>query len=133
MLLEKTSKTDNISLQQIINRILLLTYGYQDSFPSEYVPTLDNDTLSTINTQPSNVQDAQWILIANCCQKLYFPDSHGRKKYSIIKLQYEQMTPEPLQSHPSACGFYTLHTAFHLLKFRQETTGVYDVNVFSFI
>ena len=67
-------------------------------------------------------------------QKLYFTDSLGRKKYSSLKQQYEQMMPEPLQSHPSVCGFYTIYIAFHLFKFRQEEiTGVYDVNVLSFI
>ena len=38
--------------------------------------------------------------------------------------------PAPLQSHPNVCGFYTIHAAFHLFKFRQEEiTGVHDVNV----
>ena len=42
--------------------------------------------------------------------------------------------PEPLQSHPSVCGFDTIYAAFHLFKFRQErNTGAHDVNVFSFI
>ena len=44
------------------------------------------------------------------------------------------MVPEPLQSHPSFCGFYEIYAAFHLFKFRQqEITGVHDVNVLSFI
>ena len=73
-------------------------------------------------------------MIANSRQKLYFADSLGRKKYSFLKQQYEQMMPEPLPSHPSVCGFYTIYAAFHLFIFRQEeTTGVHDVNVLSFI
>ena len=65
---------------------------------------------------------------------LFTYDSFGRKKYSFLKQQYEQMMPEPLQSHPSVCGFYTVYAAFHLFKFRQEEiTGVHDVNVLSFI
>ena len=80
------------------------------------------------------MQGEHWIMIANCRQKLYFADSLGRKKYSFLKQQYEQMMPEPLQSHPSVCGFYTIYAAFHLFKFRQEEiTGVHDVNVLSFI
>ena len=55
-LLKKTSKMDNISLQQLINRVPLLKYRYRGSFPSIYVPTLDNDTFTIINTQPSSVQ-----------------------------------------------------------------------------
>ena len=48
--------------------------------------------------------------------------------------QYEQMMPEPLQSHPSVCGFYTIYATFHLFKFWQEDiTGVHDVNVISFM
>ena len=125
---------DNVSLQQIINRIPLLKYRYRGSFPSDNVPTLDNDTFAIINTQPSNMQGEHWIMIANSRQKLFFADSLGRKKDSFLNQQYEQMMPEPLQSHPSVCGFYTIYAAFHLFKFRQEeTTGVHDVNVLSFI
>ena len=70
VLLEKTSKMDNVSLQQIINRIPLLKYRYRGSFPSDYVPTLDNDTFAIINTQTSNMQGEHWIMIANSRQKL---------------------------------------------------------------
>ena len=125
---------DIFALQQIINRILLLKFRYLRSFPSDYVPTLDIDTFAIINTQPSNMQGEHWIMIANSRQKLYFADSLGRKKYSFFKQQYEQMMPEPLQSLPSVCGFYTIYSAFHLFKFRhEEITGVHDVNVLSFI
>ena len=107
---------------------------YRGFFPSDYVPTLDNDTFAIINTQPSNMQVEHWIMIANCRQKLYFADSLGGKKYSFLKQQFEQMMPEPLQSHPSVCGFNTVYAAFHLFEFRQEEiTGVHDVNVLSFI
>ena len=125
---------DDVSLQQIINRIPLLKYRYRGSFPSDYIPTLENDTFAIINTQPSNMQCEHWIMVANPCQKLYFADSLGRRKYSFLKQHYEQMIPEPLQSHPSVCGFYTIYAAFHLFDFRkEETTGVHDVNVLSFI
>ena len=125
---------DNVSLQQIINRIPLLKYRYRGSFPSDYVPTLENDTFAIINTQPSNMQGEHWIKIANSRQKMFFADSLVRKMYSFLKQQYEQMLQEPLQSHPSVCGFYTIYAAFHLFKFRQEEiTGVHDVNVLSFI
>ena len=80
------------------------------------------------------MQGEHWRMIANSCQNLYFADSLGREKYSFFKQHYEQMMPEPLQSHPSVCGFYTIYAAFHLFKFRQEEiTGVHDVNVLSFI
>ena len=76
------------------------------------------------------MQGEHWTMIANSPQMLYFADSLGRKKYSFLKQHYEQMMPEPLQSHPSVCGF----AAFDLFKFRQEEiTGVQDVNVPSFI
>ena len=134
VLLEKTSKIDIVSVQQISNRISLLKYRYRGFFPSDYVPTLDNDTFAIINTQPSNMQGEHWILIAKSCQILYFADFLGRKKYSFLKQPYEQMMPEPLQSHPRVCGFYTIYAVFHLFKFRQEEiTGVHDVNVLSFI
>ena len=121
-------------LQQKINRILLLKYWYRSYFPSDYVPTLDKDTFANINTQLSNMQGEDWIMIANSCQILYFADPLGRKKYSFLEQQYEQMMPEPLQTYPSVCGFYTIYAAFHLFKFRQEeSTGVHDVDVLSFI
>ena len=73
-------------------------------------------------------------MIAKSRQILYFKDTLGRKKYSFLKQQYEQMIPEPLQSHPSVYCFYTIYAAFHLFKFRQEEiTGVHDVKVLSFI
>ena len=134
MLLEKTSKMNNVSLQQIINRIPILKYWHRGSFLSDYVPFLDNDTFAISNTQPIKMQGEQWIRIANSCQILYFAYSLGRKKYSFLKQQYEQMMPEPLQSHPSVCDCYTIYAAFHLFKFRQEEiTGVHDDNVLSFI
>ena len=80
------------------------------------------------------MQGEHWKLIVNSLQKLYFADSLGRKKYSFLKLQDEEMMPEPLRSHPSVCSFYTIYAAFHLFKFRhEEITGVHDVNVLSFI
>ena len=113
-------KTDNFALQQNINRIPQLKFRYLGSFPSDYVPTLDNDTFAIINTQPSKIQGEHWIIIANFRHELYFADSLGRKKYSFPKQHYKQMMPAPLQSHPSGCGFYTIYAAFHLFKFRQE-------------
>ena len=59
-------------------------------------------------------------MIAKSCQILYFADSLGRERYRFLKQHHEQMMPEPLQSHPSICGFYTIYAAFHLFKFRQE-------------
>ena len=75
--MEKTSKMEIVSLHQIINRIPLLKYRYRGSSPSDFVPTFDNDTFAIINTQPSNMQGAHWIMIANSRQKLYFADSLG--------------------------------------------------------
>ena len=125
---------NNVSLLQTINRIPLLKYQYRGSFPSDHVPTLDNDTFAIINKQPSNMQGEHWIMIAKSRQIFFFADSLGRKKYSFLKQHYEKMMPEPLQSHPSVCSFYTIYAAFNLFKFRQEEiTGFHDVNVLSFI
>ena len=81
-------------------------------------------------------QSAGWTLDNDCklSSNFVFADSLGRKKCSFLKQQYEQMTPEPLQSHPSVCGLYTISAAFHLSKIRQEEiTGVHDVKIPSFI
>ena len=75
---KKTSKMDNVSLQQIINPIPLLRYRYRGYFLSDYVSTLDNDTFAIINMQPSNMQGEHWIMIANSRQFLYFADSLDR-------------------------------------------------------
>ena len=73
-------------------------------------------------------------MIVNSRQKLYFADSLARKNYNFLKQQYELMMPEPLQTHPSVCGVYTIYAAFYLFKFWQEKiTGVHDVDVISFI
>ena len=75
------------------------------------------------------MQVERWMMIANSSQILYFADFFGRKKYSLLKRQYEQMLPEPLQSDPCVCGFYTMYAACHLFKFQQkEITGVHEVN-----
>ena len=103
-------------------------------FPSGYVPTLDKETFAIIITQASNMQGEHWIMIANFRQIKQFADSLGRKKYSFLKQQYAQMLRQPLQSHHSVCGFYTVYAAFHVFKFRlEEVTGVHDVIVLSFI
>ena len=110
---------ENFAVQQLINRIPLLKFRYLGSFPSDYRPTLDNDTFAIINTQASNMQGEHWIMIANFRHEFYFADSLGCKGYSFLNNQhYKQMMPAPLQSHPSVCGFYTIYAAFHLFKFR---------------
>ena len=80
MLSERISEMDNFSLQQVLNRIPLLKYRYRGSFPSDYVPTPDNDTFAIINTQPSDMQVEHWIMIGKFCQILYFADPLGHKK-----------------------------------------------------
>ena len=129
MLLGKISEMDNVSLQQIINRILLFKYRYLGSLPSNFVSFLPNDTFAITNTQHSNMQVEHCIMIAISCHQLFFEDSLCREKYN-----FHQITPEPLQSHPSVCGSFTIYAAFHLFKFQQDgiTIGHY-VNVISFI
>ena len=125
---------DNVALRRILNRIPLLKYRYNVSFPSHYVPTLPNDTFAIINTQPSNMQGEHWIMIAKLRHRLYFADSLGRKAYNFLRRNYKRMIPEWLQLHQSLCGFYTIYAAFLLFKFGQEEiTGVHDLNVLSFI
>ena len=74
------------------------------------------------------MQGKHWIMIATSCQSLFLPDSFCRDLYSFFKQTYKEMLPEPLQSHPSVCGFYTAYAGFLLFDFRQEvTTGDHDV------
>ena len=63
-----------------INRFSLLKYRYLVSFPSDYVPTLDNDTFAIINTQSSNIQGEHWNMIAKFRHEMCFADNLGGKK-----------------------------------------------------
>ena len=56
------------------------------------------------------------IMIANSRQILFFADSLGRKNYSFLNKHNKRMMPEPLQSHPNVCGFYTINAAFPSLQ-----------------
>ena len=57
----------------------------------------------------------------------YLGDSLGWKNYRFLKQHYQKLMPAPLHFHPSVCGFCTLFTAFHFIKFRQEkVTGAQD-------
>ena len=120
VLLEKISTSDNVSLEQIINRVLTLNYPYLGSFASVYVPTFDNDTFAIINTQPSKKQGEHWVMVAKFCQNMYFSVFLGREKYCFLQKLCKQMMPAQLQSRPSVCGLYTVYAAFYFLKFCQE-------------
>ena len=48
----KKSEMDNISLRQKFNRISLLKYWYLGSFPSDFVSTIDYDSLLTMTLLP---------------------------------------------------------------------------------
>ena len=127
---------DNTSLKHIINRIPLLKYRYMQSFPSDFVPNLPNDTFAIISLQPSKMPGQHWIMIAKFHHELYFANSFGLSinNYLFLKRTYSQMVRKRLQNHPSVCGFNTIYAAFHLFKFQQEEiAGVNDVNVLFFI
>ena len=74
----KNWRKDNVSLHQIITCIARFDYRYLGSFPSDYVPTLDNDTFAIINTQTSNMQGEHRILFAKFRHKEIFADFLGR-------------------------------------------------------
>ena len=118
---------ENVSLQQIVNRLPLLNCKYFGSLPSDYVPILPN---GTVKTQPSKIPGERCEMIANCRHKLYFADYLGPN--SALEQQYKQMMPELLNCPPSICGFYTIYEAFDLFRLRQvEITGFHNVNVIS--
>ena len=136
VLSERIFEMDNTSLKQIVNRIHLLKYRYIGSFPSDFVSNLPNDTFAINNTQPSNTPGEHWIMIAKFHHELYFADSLALSinNYPFLKQNYSQMVRTRLQDHPSVCRFYSVYGAFHLFKFQlEEITGVFDVNVLSFL
>ena len=112
----KKSKMYVVSLQQTVNHIPQIKYQYRSSFLSDYVPTPYNDSFAFINTQPSNMQGEHCIIIANCRRILYVADCLGRKVYSFLNQQSEEMMLEPIATIPSKrlwflhdkCGFPTL-------------------------
>ena len=133
VLLGTISNLDSVSLQQIIKCIRLFKYRYLDSFLWNSVPTFPNATFAVLNTEPSNMQGAQWIMIAKYPHNLYFAESCGREKYRFLKQHYKRMIPKTQHCLPSICNFFTIYAAFHLFKFRQEgITGVHSVDVVSF-
>ena len=79
VLWERIFEMDNNSLEQFVDRILLLKYWYMGSFPSDFAPNLPNDTFAIINTQPSNTPGEHWIMIAKFHHGLFF----GRFSWSI--------------------------------------------------
>ena len=89
--------------------------------------------LSTRNPAIYRVNIGSWL---QTLDKICLLQTLWVRKSTVLSNNehYKQMMPAPLQSHPSVCGFYTIYAAFHLFKFRQEeSTGVHDVNVLSFI
>ena len=123
------SKTEKVSLQQIINRIPLLIYHCLVSFRSDYVPTLENDAFAIMNLQPSNMQIEQCVMIANFCGDLYFEYSPGRKMYLCFKQHYKQIMPAEVQSQPSVFEFYKTYAAFQPFKFYRDEKLEFKFNV----
>ena len=67
MLLERISEMDNVSNKnQSYTSTQVSVLG---SFPADNVRTIDNDTLTNINTQPRNMQGEHWLTIAKFRQK----------------------------------------------------------------
>ena len=99
---------DNFSLQQIFNRILLLKYRYLGSFPSEYVPTPDNDTFVTVNTQRSNMQSEHWITIAKFCHEMNLADSFRSKKVPFSQTALEVDDASTTAVSPQCLWFSSL-------------------------
>ena len=113
----KNIKSDNVSLHQKINRILLLKYRYRGFFPSDFVPTLENVTFAIIKMQPGNMRGDHWKIIANSRQKLCFADSLCRKNYCFFKQQFEQM----MQNHYSPVPTLAVSTRYMQLFISSNT------------
>ena len=69
---ERTSRIDNVSLQQITNCVPLFKYRYLGSVSPDNVPAHHSETFAISNTQPNIMQAEHWIMIANSREKLYF-------------------------------------------------------------
>ena len=103
---EKKSRINNVSPARIIC-ISLFKYRYFDGFLSDYVPVLPNKTFPSKNTESNGIQSEH--LIRNYREKKFFADSFGSETYSMHKQHYEHKMPQPLQSHPNVCSFYTIY------------------------
>ena len=62
-----SSKHSTVPHYSSVGTVLVLK-----SFPSDYVPTFENDTFAIIHTQPSNMHGEHWIKIAHSRQKIVF-------------------------------------------------------------
>ena len=71
---------DNFALQQIISRIPLLKFRYLGSFPSDHVPTLDNDTFA-----------CKWT-IYNGRRKVCINFQTDTDKVNIVVYRYRNIT-----------------------------------------
>ena len=116
---------DNTSLEQIGNCILVPRYRYIGSFPSDFVPTLPNETFAVINTQPSNMPGEHWIMTTMFHHALYLADSFGLsiKNYLFIEQKCRQMIPARLQGHPSVSGFDRIHNLCSISSVQVSTGG----------
>ena len=71
-------------------------------------------------------------MIAKFYNEVNFADFLGQKRYRYLEHWYKLMMPAKMESHPSVCGFYTIHAAFTFVKFYQEEiTGVQNFTVVS--
>ena len=133
VLLERISKTDNSFLLPILKCTLLFKYRYLGSLPTDSFLTLSNDTLATINMQPS--QYVVWVLhnYCNLLSQTVFCRLLGLELNIFPNQRYKQMLPKPLPSHQSVCSSFSIYSALHVFKFRQEEiVEVYDGTVLPF-
>ena len=102
------------------------------TLPSDYVPTLDKVTFAILNTQPSHMQGEHWIPFANFCQKMFSRRLSGSTPFPQAAVRKDDARTTSILSQ--SLRFYAVYAAFYLFNFRQEeSTGVHDVNVLSFI
>ena len=82
VLLERKFKIDNVAIQQLLNRILLVKYRYLGSFLFNCVPTLPIETFATIKTQTTNMLGEYWEMIANPRLKCFL-QTHSEVNFTI--------------------------------------------------
>ena len=133
VLLERIFKVDNISPQQVFNRIAAFIIRFLGSVPNDCVPTYDNETSVITKAQPGNMHCEHCLMPKSIRYRMYFSVSPGRAKCRFLKQNYKQMIPTQMQSHPTVLRFYIIFPvlvytqsllAFCILSFFEATVQI---------
>ena len=132
VLLERIFKMDEVSLQQIFNRIPLLKYWYFKSCPSDYVLFRDLETFANYENVTQHYADGALNKECKLSSQIVFCRPSRSISFLQEAVQADDARAITIPSQP--LPFLHDICSFCLFKFREkENTGVLDVFVLSLI